>query len=127
MARKIDTDAPAENFKWDAAKAEATSETHLEDDTGHGGVAIIRQFTFKTNPQKFREAPPTKQELFNAHLKQIEILLWQDGMKIMTNVEPRLTLNKKKTQYTIFVGALPMRGQMLPWDNQPKLLKELIT
>lgn len=123
---KVDTDAPAESFKWDAAGAEATSDTHLEDDVGHGGAAIIRQFIFSANPQTFKHNPPTKQQLFNHHLKQIEILLWQDGMKIMTNVEPRLTLNKKKTKYTIFVGATPSKGQLLPWNNQPKLLKDLV-
>ena len=126
MARTIDKDAAAESFKWEAARAETESTTHLEDDTGHGGAAIIRQFTFSANPQTFKHNPPSRQELFNHHLKQIEILLWQDGMKIMTKVAPQLTFNSKKTKYTIIVGALPMRGQILPHGMTPKLLKEIV-
>lgn len=111
---------------WDLTKTQFDSDTHLEDDTGHGGAAIIRQFVFKANPQTFKYNPPTKQDLFNHHLKQVEILLWNDGMKIMTNVSPQLTFNKKKTSYTIIVGAIPMRGQILPHGMTPKLLKEIV-
>lgn len=114
-----------DNYQWEAGQAETESQTKLEADTGHGQTAIIRQFKFKTNPQTFRNHPPTKQELFNAHLKQIEILLWQDGLKIMTDVEPTLTLSKRKQFYTITVGAIPMRGQMLPHDLQPMTLTEI--
>lgn len=123
MARKVDTNAPAEKFRWDEGRAQAESTTHLEDDTGYGKAAVIRQFTFKANPQTFSTQPPTKQELFNAHLKQLEIMLWQDGLKIMTDVAPQLAFNKKKTQYTIIVGALPQRGQLL--TQQPQLLTEI--
>ena len=124
MARTIDKDAPAENFDWHNESAEANSKVHLEDDTGHGGAAIIRQFKFTANPETFKRNPPSKQELFNHHLKQIEILLWQDGMKIMTDVAPQLVFNKK--HYTIILGAVPMRGQILPHGMTPKLLKEIV-
>ncbi len=124
MARKINTEAPAENFAWDVTRGKTESTTHLEDDVGSGKAAIIRQFTFSANPQTFKNCPPSKQELFNHHLKQVEILLWQDGMKIMTDVAPQLAFNKKKTQYTIIVGAIPARGQIL--TQTPKLLKELV-
>ena len=112
--------------EWDLTKTQVDSETHLEDDTGTGASAIIRQFQFKANPQTFRYNPPTRQELFNHHLKQIEIVLWQDGLKIMTEVAPQLIVNKKKTMYTIIVGATLQKGQVLPWDNKPKLLKDLV-
>ena len=125
MARKIDTNAPAEKFAWDAGRAQAESDTHLEDDTGHGGAAVIRQFTFAANPQPFATQPPTKQELFNYHLKQIEIMLWQDGLKMLTDVLPQLTFNKKKTHYTIIIGAVPQKGHILPMGMTPKLLKEI--
>ena len=121
MARTVDTNAPAENFAWDAAQSQVDSETKLEADTGVGKAAIIRQFTFKVNPQTFKNNPPSKQQLFNAHLKQVEILLWQDGMKIMTDVQPQLKVGKKF--YTIIVGAVPQRGQLL--TQQPQLLKDI--
>lgn len=108
----------------DISKGEVHSDVHLEDDTGHGGAAIIRSFTFGVNREAFKNYPPTKQNLFNAHLKQIEIALWGDGMKIMTDVQPSIKFNKKKTQYTIIIGAKPQKGHLLL--QTPKLLKELV-
>jgi len=119
----VETETGSVN-NWDLAKTQAESETHLEDDTGYGGAAIIRQFSFKANPQTFKYNPPTKQQLFNAHLKQIEIFLMTDGLKIMPEVQPQLSFNKKKTAYTIIVGAVPRRGETL--TQTPKLLKELV-
>lgn len=108
----------------DISKVEAKSETHLEDDAGVGDAAIIRMFEFGANPQAFKEHLPTKQELFNHHLKQIEITLWQDGMKIMTDVEPKLNINKAQTKYRIFVGAKPMKGHIL--SEKPQTLSQIV-
>ena len=74
MARPLNTDKPAEDYSWDTGRAQAESTTHLEDDTGHGQAVIIRQFKFSVNPLAFKHNPPSKQELLNHHLKQIEIL-----------------------------------------------------
>jgi len=105
----------------EAESIEVKSERKLEDDTGYGNAVIIRCFTFGMNPQAFQNQP-TKQELFNSHIKGIEVMLWRDGMTIMTEVEPRILI--KDNQYQIFVGARPMRGYIL--KENPQKLKQII-
>lgn len=102
---------------------ETQSKTTLEQDPGEGREAIIRRFTFGMNPEAFQSGTPTKQELFNAHIKGIEVMLWRDGMALMTEVEPRLVVNKELMQYSIFVGARPARGHIL--HERPQTLREL--
>ncbi len=112
------------NENWnDISKVETTSETHLEDDKGYGEAAIIRMFEFAANPEAFKQHTPTKQELFNYHHKQIEITLWGDGMKVIPEVTPRVTISKNKKKYRIFVGAKPMKGHIL--QEQPKTLSQI--
>ena len=111
------------NYEHEISNIETQSKTKLEDDVGHGGAAIIRRFSFGMNAESFKEKPPTKQELFNYHIKGIEIMLWRDGMKIMTEVQPRIMLEEKKMQYHIFVGARPQKGFIL--REAPQTLKEV--
>lgn len=104
---------------------EVQSKTHLEDDVGHGNPAIIRTFTFGMNLHSFTEAKPTKQDIFNSHLKGIEIALWRDGMQLMTDVVPRVIFNVEKAQYSVIIGAKPLKGHIL--RESTKTLKELVT
>jgi hypothetical protein len=115
--------APVKDILWDASQLETKSETHLEDDAGYGQAAIVRSFVFSANPEAFKQYTPTKQELFNHHYKQIEIMLWQDGMVVMPDVNPKVTINNKKTKYRIFVGAKPMKGHIL--KDAPKTLSNI--
>lgn len=110
------------DVNYDMQSIETQSETHLEDDHGGGGAAIVRMFEFGMNPQAFAQYHPTKQELFNTHYKGIELALWKDGMKVMPEVNPKLVVDEKKAKYMIFVGAQPMRGHIL--TQQPKTLAE---
>lgn len=96
---------------YDINSIETKSETKLEDDVGFGEAAIIRCFEYAMNPESFREYQPTKQELFNAHYKGIEVALWKDGMKVIPEVNPRIVVDGMK--YKIFVGARPMKGHIL--------------
>ncbi len=102
---------------------ETKSETHLEDDKGTGGAAIIRMFEFAANPIAFKQHKPTKQELFNYHAKGIEVMLWKDGMKVLTEVDPKVTINQKKSKYRIFVGAVPQKGHLL--TERPQTLSQI--
>lgn len=113
--------APVKDIPWDANQIEVQSDTHLEDDEGVGGAAIIRCFEFGVNPAAFKEHQPTTQQLFNSHLKGIEVMLWRDGMKIFNEVEPRIVFDK--TTYKIFVSAIPMRGHIL--REKPQTLSEI--
>lgn len=125
MTKPVDVNAPAENFKWDAAGATVSSETHLEDDHGTGANVVIRSFTFSVNPQTFKYHTPTKQELFNHHAKQIQVLLWQDDLVAMPDVAPGLKFNKKKTQYTITIGAQARKGRV--FHDKAKTLSQVIS
>lgn len=115
--------APVKDLLWNASDLSTHSETHLEDDPGEGDAAIIRMFEFSANPEAFKLHQPTKQELFNNHYKHIEVILWRDGLKVMPEVNPKVTINKKKTKYRIFVGATPQKGHLL--RETPQTLKEL--
>jgi hypothetical protein len=112
------------NYNHDVKSLEVKSSTHLEDDQGGGGAAIVRCFEFGINPQAFKEYSPTRQELFNAHYKGIEMALWKDGMKVIPEVNPRIVIDQENGKYQIFVGAQPMRGHIL--TEKPKTLSEQI-
>lgn len=112
-----------DGFEYSGATSEASSETKLEYDVGQGDPVVIRRFTFGANPLAFQEHPPTKQELFNAHAKGIEIALWRDGLKVFDEVKPRIVLNAEKTHYEIFVAAKPMKGHLLM--ERPQTLAEI--
>ncbi len=112
---------------WDKAQElGASSETHLEDDQGEGDPMILRQFIFGINPIAFAEAKPAKQDLFNHHLKGIELSLWKDGLQLWDGVEPRIHIDSKKMQYTIYVTAIPSRGNMFSALHAPKKLTEIL-
>lgn len=108
----------------DVRSIEAQSNIKLEEDTGYGEAVIVRNFRFAINPEAFKQHPPSKQDLFNYHLKFIETALWRDGLKVFSDVEPRITMDSKKMQYTIIVAARPMKGQMLL--ENPNTLTQLV-
>jgi len=113
--------------KYQVSQGEIHSSTHLEDDTGEGSVAIIRFFDFKANPEAFHRHTPSKQELFNAHSKQIEIQLWNDGLEVMPEVKPQVILNKRRTGYRIVVGATPKKSDWLSWERRgAKTLTQIV-
>lgn len=116
-------DSIHENVNWDLQSVEVQSDTKLEQDEGVGGAAIIRMFQFGMNLDAFKQHPPTKQELFNSHLKGIELALWKDGMKVMPDIEPKVVVDEKSARYMIFVGAVPMRGHIL--RERPQTLAEI--
>lgn len=99
------------NLQWDVTKGEVHSDVRLEEDMGVGQKVILRTFRFSANPQAFREKTPSKQELFDAHAKQIEIFLYKDGFVRMEGVEPKLFLSKDRLSYYIIVAAVPKFGE----------------
>lgn len=111
VINSLDTTGKGDNY--DVKQGEVHSDIKLEEDKGDGKTIVIRSFDFKANPLAFKERTPSKQELFNAHAKQIEILLWKDGLKVMPDVSPKLMLSKQRNHYRIVVGAEPAKGQLL--------------
>lgn len=106
-------DTNAKGYNYDVKQGEVHSDIKLEADQGDGKTIVIRSFDFKANPAAFKERTPSKQELFNAHAKQIEIILWKDGLKVMPDVRPQLILDKKQRGYRIVVGAEPEKGHLI--------------
>lgn len=111
-----------EGDTWEVNQMQAQSETKIEDDIGTGAAAIIRMFEFGINYDAFSQHQPTKQELFDSHKKGIEIMLWKDGMAVMDDVPPKVTMGKKS--YRIFVGAKPLKGHIL--TQKPQTLSEIV-
>ncbi len=120
-AKVINTlDGSAKAHDYDVKQGEVHSDIHLEEDTGHGKTVVIRSFDFQANPSAFKERTPSKQELFNAHAKQIEVVLWKDGLQVMPDVKPQLVLSKQRNHYRIIVGAEPRKGHLISSLDQDK-------
>lgn len=93
--------------KWRAEELSVTADKQLVD-SGTGDKYSIRTFSFKFHPDIMsgKRKLPTKQELFNAHLKQLEVEVWKDGMGIEKHQQPQLKweldpLTGKATGYVI--------------------------
>ena len=122
MAREIDK---LENNEILTKQSISTqSETHLEDDPGEGTAAVIRVFEFAANPEAFKQHTPTKQELFNYHYKGIEIMLWKDGLKYCSEIQPRLMFSKDGSAYRFVIACLPSIGNTL--IETPNTLSQLL-
>lgn len=95
-------------------------------DPGGGPVNVIRVFTFKMNPAN--KDYSNKQAIFSAHAKQIETILWGDGLRPLDNVLPRVILNSKKGSYQIFVPCGAAKGVIFSEKHRnPELLhKQLV-
>lgn len=73
-------------------------------DPGTGKAVSIRLFEFKMNPQLVESSLPLdKQEIFNAHAKQISTIMWADGLAPLDTVAPRVIIDMKRERYLIFV------------------------
>lgn len=112
------------DIQWKATEGEVHSDTKLEDDLGEGAGVILRVFEFSANPEMFKARTPSKQELFNAHAKQIEYFLYKDGFEVMYDSTPRLQLSKNRKGYRIIVAATPRKGILL--HERPNKLTDIV-
>lgn len=91
---------------------------------------IIREFIFAFNPatvkliNEHKMETISRQGLFNSHAKQIEIMLWGDGLVFDTEFEPRLVIGKKK--YKIVIVCKARKGVLLGRGDDPKSLSEAL-
>lgn len=115
----------SDKVQWDVQQGEVQSSTNLEDDLGTGKQVIVRSFDFKANPEAFAHATPSKQELFDAHAHQIEVILWKDGLQVMPDVKPQLIFSKKRDGYRIVVGAEPAKGFLMPYSVEAQTLSQI--
>lgn len=118
-------DGTSSGYDYDLSHIEAESKTKLEDDIGIGAAVVIRHFEFGINAEAFKKHPPTHQELFNSHLKGIEIALWKDGLAINPDIPPRIVIDEKGMRYHIFIASKPSKGHILPHGVNPQTLKQI--
>jgi len=91
-----------EDTKYDYAADLSTPTTPLIDPQT-GKTVVIRAFNFQMNPEFFKGMPVDNQELFNHHARQIQTVLWADGLRPLDEVPPRVIINVKNGLYHIFV------------------------
>ncbi len=97
--------------KWEAQEVGVNSNVPLVD-AGTGKEYIIRQFDFHFNPEVIKRGMPVdKQSIFNQHWRQIQLVLWKDGLKAYEGVEPRMLISKKT--YKIIIVCEPRIGVMV--------------
>lgn len=115
-------DTPVEGYEYGANLD--TDGTPLID-TGIGGTISIRTFEFKINPEV--KELPDRQTLFNHHARQINTILWADGLWANTDYAPRVIIDAKKHNYKIHVVCEARANQLFidsPMNLSEQLLKE---
>lgn len=108
----------------EVSSIETQSQTKLEDDKGTGRPLVIRTYTFQINKEAFKFHVPTKQELFDTHVRGLEMTLWRDGLTFAKDHDPQILFNKGRTHYTIFIVAEPSRGNVL--TDKTQTLTEIV-
>lgn len=115
---------PGEGVEGYEFGADLSTEGVRVEDPGKGKTISIRVFTFKINPENTKHFPIGKQALFNAHAKQIETILWGDGLIPFDAAPPRVIISSKKGIYQIFVPCEAKRDVL--FADKPKNLSELL-
>ncbi len=126
---KTDNGTLGESFKtvggehgWEGQDIEVHSDPLIE--TGaRGQTLVFRSFYFKANPQVMKSQKPTKQQIFDSHAKQIQLMLYSDGLIPFKGVEPKLIVSKKRDEYKIFVACEARAG--VSFAETPRTLQEL--
>lgn len=110
--------------RWHASDIQSElSKTKLQDDKGEGDALVLKFFDYQANPETFERHQPTAQQLLGAHLKEMEMVLWEQGLKIDPNIEPRLIFSKDNKGYRFVLGCRLARGRIL--RESPLTLSEL--
>ena len=94
------------------------------NDPSTGKTVSIRVFEFKMNPDAVKNFPTDHQHLFNAHAKQIQTILWGDGLRPLDEFPPRVIIKKKERKYQIFVPCEARLNTM--YIEKPGNLSKLI-
>jgi len=111
-------DSPTENIKW-YGKQDQTAEKQIHD-VGKGDTATIRLFEFKFPPTL--EKLPVKEEVLTPqYLKELQIQLWGDDLRLIR--QPEVVITKEGCK--VYAACQPRSGSN--FIEQPKLLQEWMT
>lgn len=98
--------------KYDVVEGEVHSDPILDKGVGRG--IILRQFEYALNPNLPRDIKISKQDIFNSHQKQIEMMLWADGLVPLNEIhKTKVQISKSQKKYRIFVLCQPRQGVAL--------------
>lgn len=108
-------------FNWETSEIKFNSDPLVE--VQGGKPVILRMFTFKFDPKVIQKGrKPSKQMLFNTHVKQIRDFLWKDGLKAREDINPRVTVGEKG--YTFYIASEPKLGVTLA--DKPMSLNDVL-
>lgn len=107
---------------WFGQELEVNSDPLI--DSGTGENILLRVFDFGANPANLKRDKPTKQQLFDSHVKQILTMLWSDGLEPAKDINPLIQISKKKEKYRILMWCRAKAG--VTWSDKPRTLQELI-
>ena len=104
--------------QWYGQEVAAKSDPLI--DVGTGKPLVIRLFNFKKNPEV--KNYPSKQDVFNAHAKQIRDFLWKDGLVAREDHDPRIMFTNDGYRIAILCEA--RLGVM--WMDKPRTLQDIL-
>lgn len=110
--------------KWTGQEVEVQSDP-LIDNQNSGKTIVLRSFFFKANPETMKRDRPTKQQIFDSHIKQIELMLWSDGLTPFKGVEPRIKVSKKRDEYKVVLACEAKAS--VNFSHTPTKLQDLIS
>lgn len=106
---------------WYGQTVEAISDPLI--DLGTGENILLRVFDFSANPETLKRDKPTKQQLFDSHVKQIDAMLWSDGLAPAREMNPLIQLSKEKEKYRILLWCRAKGG--VAWADAPRKLQDI--
>lgn len=108
--------------KWEGQEVQVNSDPII--DPGTGETVLMRVFDFGANPENLKRDKPTKQQIFDSHIKQIQTMLWSDGLEPMKELNPLIQVSKKKEKYRIILWCRARSG--VTWADSPLNLRDII-
>lgn len=106
---------------WLGQELQVNSDPLIDLQTGDN--VLLRVFDFGANPENLKRDKPTKQQLFDSHVKQIMTMLWSDGLEPAKEINPLIQISKKKEKYRILMWCRAKSG--VAWADTPQSLQEI--
>lgn len=116
LIKDLDEKVGVKEHKWYGS--ENQTEENLMHDPGQGEGIVIRHWEYQRDPSK--EKPTKDQILTPEYIKQLQMLLWADSLKLV--MEPRVEVTEDKI--LIFAPCQARAGAT--FSEEPKYLQEWI-
>lgn len=111
-----------DKYSWEGQEVQVNSDPVI--DPGTGETVLMRVFDFGANPEALKRDKPSKQQIFDNHIKQIQTMLWSDGLEPMKELNPLIQVSKKKEKYRIILWCRARAGVV--WSDKPQNLQDIM-